>query len=292
MNETINATQNTASDNDFIMLPTIDVCFVGLMENPIVRRGFCAAILRISPEEIEETELLPTHLRRNYANDKLGILDVRVRMRDGTQINMEMQVRYFDFWDERALFYISKIFSSQLKSGESYGILKKCIHVSILDFVHFPEDDRCYRTIHLRDDETKELYSDKLELQILELKKIPPEMRTGEAIVNWMRFLNGRKKEDFADMAKTDNYLEEAYKALQELSADDEKRIEYEEREKALKDYNTQISSAEARGQKIGEARGKEIARRVIKMHLAQKSEEEIARECNLTLEEVRELIV
>lgn len=43
-----------------------------------------------------------------------------------------------------------------------------------------------------------------MEPQILELKKIPPEMRTGEAIVNWMWFLNGKQKEDFAYMAKTD----------------------------------------------------------------------------------------
>ena len=35
--------------DDFIMHPTNDVCFAGLMENPAVRKGFCAAILRIKP---------------------------------------------------------------------------------------------------------------------------------------------------------------------------------------------------------------------------------------------------
>lgn len=48
----------------------------------------------------------------------------------------------------------------------------------------------------------------------------------------------------------------EAYEALQKLSADDLKRLEYEAREKALKDYNTQMSSSEKRGIKIGEERG------------------------------------
>lgn len=306
-----NNIQNKTPGNDFIMHPTVDVCFAGLMENPIVRRGFCAAILRISPEEIEGTELLPTHLNRRFAIDKLGILDIHVRMSDGTQINMEMQVRYFEFWDERALFYLSKIFSGQLKSGDTYGLLKKCIHVSILDFIHFPDDERCYRTMHLRDDETGELYSNKLELQILELRKLPKELRSGEDIVKWMRFLNGKKKEDFAEMAKTDKYLAEAYKTLQELSADDRKRIEYEEREKALKDYNTQISSAEERGRKagekigeergrkagekigreIGEAQGREITRKVFKMHIAGKSDDEIASECNIPLEQVQEIL-
>lgn len=107
------------TNDEFMMSPKVDVCFAGLMENPIVRKGFCAAVLRVSPETIENTELLPTHLRRNYTDDKLGVLDVRVRMKDGLQINMEMQVKKFEFWDERAMFYISKMFSDQLKSGEN-----------------------------------------------------------------------------------------------------------------------------------------------------------------------------
>lgn len=101
------------------------------------------------PESIRDTELLQTHLQRDYADEKLGILDVRVRLLDGLQINMEMQVKYFEFWDERALFYLCKMFAEQLRAGEPYEKLRKCIHVSILDFIHFPEDTECYRTIGL-----------------------------------------------------------------------------------------------------------------------------------------------
>ncbi len=193
MNETMKTTQTKktipTTNNDFIMRPTVDVCFASLMENTKVRKGFCAAILRVSPDKIKDTELLPTHLHRDYADDKLGILDVRVRLLDGLQINMEMQVKYFEFWDERALFYLCKMFAEQLRTGDSYEKLKKCIHVSILDFIHFPEDTDCYRTIELLNRKTNALYSDKLELQILELKKLPKEIKTGEDIVNWMRFL-------------------------------------------------------------------------------------------------------
>ena len=92
------------------MSPKVDVCFAGLMENPMVRKGFCAAILRVSPETVEKTELLPTHLQRSYADDKLGILDVRVRMLDGTQINMEMQVRGTNFGMSGLCFTFVKCF--------------------------------------------------------------------------------------------------------------------------------------------------------------------------------------
>lgn len=109
------------------MRPTVDVCFAGLMENSKVRKGFCAAVLRTSPDMIRDTELLQTHLQRDYADEKLGILDVR------------------------ALFYLCKMFAEQLRVGDPYEKLRKCVHVSILDFIHFPEDTECYRTIGLLD---------------------------------------------------------------------------------------------------------------------------------------------
>ena len=89
----------TKKDDNLIMLPTVDLCFKELMNNPKVRMGFIAALLDIPPEQIKETKLQPTELRREYGEQKLGILDVNVLLHDGTQIDMEMQVAYFEYWD-------------------------------------------------------------------------------------------------------------------------------------------------------------------------------------------------
>lgn len=126
-----------------------------------------------------------------------------------------------------------------------------------------------------------------MELQILELKKLPKEVETGEDIVAWMRFFNGKNREEFENMAKTNEYLDEAYHTLVTLSADEEKRLEYEAREKALKDYNTQISSAEKRGEQAGEER----ARQVFKLYMQGKSPEEIADLCKITVTKVNEIL-
>ena len=56
--------------NTFIMKPKIDFCFKELMEFAEVRRGFIAAVLGISPEEVVSTELKPTHLRVKHQKDK------------------------------------------------------------------------------------------------------------------------------------------------------------------------------------------------------------------------------
>ena len=89
------------------------------------------------------------------------------------------------------------MYTSQIKSGESYDKLKKCIHVSILSDTYFPDDERCYRRIAFCDTETGKVYSDLMEMHILELSKLPPEDMDENGIILWMRFLGGKCEEDF-----------------------------------------------------------------------------------------------
>ncbi|HJB94998.1 MAG TPA: Rpn family recombination-promoting nuclease/putative transposase [Candidatus Mediterraneibacter intestinigallinarum] len=288
------------NDDNFIMLPTVDFCFKGLMNNPKVRKGFIAALLKKDPETIRETVLLPTVLGQEYQDDKLGILDVRVLMEDKTQIDMEMQVAYFDYWDARVLFYLSKIFAGQLKKGEPYENLKKCIHVSILDFIHFEKDTKCYRTICFCDEKTGKKYTDLMEMQVLELKKLPPDIRSGDDLIKWMKFFGGKSRKEFAAMAKTDSYIEEAYKELEKLSADERAKLEYEARERAIRDYNSQMSSALRRGEQKGMERGLKrgiqqgehaaLKHVIEKMTKKGKSREEIAELLDLDLSEITAL--
>lgn len=49
-----------------------------------------------------------------------------------------------------------------------------------------------------------------------------------------MRFPGGKRREEFEDMAKKDEYIEEAYDELNKLSLAEQKRLEYELREKAM----------------------------------------------------------
>lgn len=104
-------------------------------------------------------------------------------------------------------------------------------------------------------------------------------------------------------MAMSSEYLGEAYEVLQKLSADDKKRIEYEAREKALRDYNALMNSAKRRGHLEGREEGlKEgmekgrnegihegikLVRRVDSLHDKGATNEQIAQECMISVEEV-----
>lgn len=80
-------------------------------------------------------------------------------------------------------------------------------------------------------------------------------------------------------MAKKDEYIEEAYNELKRLSLDEQKRMEYELRQKAVRDYNTQIKSAEKRGEKRGIETGRHEALKQVIGHMLDdgKSENEIS---------------
>lgn len=193
---------------DFIMLPTVDFCFKELMQNENVRKGIIAAILNKRPDEIVNTELLPTILRKDS------------------------------------------------------------------------EDDKCYRRISFCDVKTGKEYTDLMEMHILELPKLPPEQKSETDLMQWMRFLNGKRREDFEKMAKKNSCFEEAYKELDKLSADEKKRLEYEARQKAIRDRDILIKTGENRGRK-------EIILSMIEAGLPLEQIAEITKE---TLETIQEL--
>lgn len=193
---------------------------------------------------------MPTILRKESEDDKYGILDVKVKMKSGILIDFEMQVIYYDCWEKRTIYYLSKMYTEQLKAGEDYDKLQKCIQVSILDHVLIREDDKYYRCISFCDTETGEIYSDMLEMHILELPKLPPEQQNETDLMQWMRFLGGKNREDLKRMAEKNSNLREAYDELDRLSADERKRLEYEARQKAIRDKNILFKTGVERGRK------------------------------------------
>ena len=118
------------------------------------------------------------------------------------------------------------------------------------------EDETCFRVFHMKEEGAQTLYSDKLEIMVLELKKLPPEAQSEEGVVRWMRFLSGKGKEDLAEMAEKDLYLKEAYEELERLSMDEEKRYAYEAREKALRDHISMMNYAMEKGLQEGRDKG------------------------------------
>ena len=285
---TKNETEKQNQEQKFIMLPSVDFCFQELMEDKEILRGFCGAILCVPPEEIEDITLLPKQLRKKYPEEKYGILDVHVWVNNGERMNIEMQSISYDYWQERSLFYLAKMYTDQIHEGEDYDNLKKCIHVGILDFTLF-NHDRYYSRFHIWEDMNHELYTDKLEIHILELRKLAKYEYPQTELLRWAKFFGAKSREEIRMLAEQDKYIDKAYRRLEEMSADEQKRWEYEMRQKAIRDQRHILASGRREGEKIGEERGKlEMARKMLKDKVSIKK---VAEYSGLPLEEIQKLI-
>ena len=128
----------------FLMKPKIDFAFKEIMNDETALRGFLSAVLGLKAEEIQSVKIQNTDLRKVHTDDKQGILDVNVLMNDNTEIDIEIQLSELRIWPERSTFYLAKKFVDQIKEGEPYSVLKKCVSISILDFELFKEEESFY----------------------------------------------------------------------------------------------------------------------------------------------------
>ena len=96
-----------------------------------------------------------------------------------------------------------------------------------------------------------------MEFHVIELPKLPTELQENSSRVElWAKFINAEETEEFNMIAEKDPYIQSAYDQLQIISQDEQKRLEYEAREKAILDYNQGMYEAELRGELRGEQRG------------------------------------
>lgn len=162
-------------------------------------------------------------------------------------MNIEMQSISYDYWQERSLFYLAKMYTDQIHEGEDYDNLKKCIHVGILDFNLF-EHDRYYSRFHIWEDTSHELYTDKFEIHILELPKLARYEYPQTELLRWVQFFGTKSREELQVLAEKDEYIQKAYKRLEKMSADEQKRWEYEMRQKAIRDHRYMLASGKREG--------------------------------------------
>ena len=184
-----------------------------------------------------------------HEEDKQGILDVRILLNNLVEIDIEIQLAELKVWADRSLFYLAKMYVEQIEAGDTYKVFKRCVSISLLNFILFHDTDEFYSCFHLREDTRNTIYTDKMEFHVLELPKLPKELQEDSSdMLLWAKFINAEKKEEFDMLAAKSPYVQSAYEQLQRISQDKEKRLEYEAREKAIRDYNQLMYEAEERG--------------------------------------------
>ena len=145
------------------------------------------------------------------------------------------------------------MYTEQIQEGQKYDVFKKCVSISILNFALFPKESEFYSCFRIMEEKRHTIYTNKMEFHVIELPKLPAEWNgENQKILLWAKFINAERKEEFDVLAEKDTYINQAYQQLQIISQDKQKRLEYEAREKAIRDHNQLIQEAEQRGEQRG----------------------------------------
>lgn len=93
------------------------------------------------------------------------------------------------------------MYAGEIKEGEGYDCLKKCIHVSILAYDHFRDDKECYRRIAFCDTKTGKEYTDLIEENIVKLQE--KKMALADQIIGGEEMGSGSfSKEELLELLK------------------------------------------------------------------------------------------
>ena len=187
-----------------------------------------------------------------------------------------MQIAREDAFRDRSLFYWSKLYSGDLKSGDEYDKLKQSISINIINFNEFDTPD-FHSSFKLINPANGELLTDKCAIHFFELKKINKQVNKNNRMELWLQLINAESEEELDMLQQTDvQPIQKAVMIIHEMS-DDEKIQELARlREKALHDEASALSTARKEGR--AEGRAEERAKAIARMRLDGLSEEQINR--------------
>ncbi|SUV06761.1 Signal transduction histidine kinase [Priestia megaterium] len=259
--------------------------------------GFLNAVLEKSLEApITSLQLEDPHLHKAYEDDKLSILDLLATLNNGTQVNIEIQLRNTHDMVKRSLYYWSKLYTSQMQEGMPYRALRKTITINLLDFTLFSLDEDFQTTGQLWDTTKQRVLSDDIEIHFVEIPKLVKQWRQEKvnpwenAFVRWILLLPAHEDEHLTQTLEEiamnrDPILQKAMDKWENMSHDSSFRSAYEAREKLLLDEQAKLAHAREEGLEEGKIQ------LIRSMHENGMPLDDIVKFTGLNIEEIRRVI-
>ncbi|MCK6075953.1 Rpn family recombination-promoting nuclease/putative transposase [Paenibacillus silvae] len=270
--------------------PRVDFVFkriFGSEQNKDVLLAFLnSTFIETGEAPLTEITVINTYTDKDSPEDKQSILDIKAKTVEGKLINIEMQLFNPYHMEKRTLFYWSEMYFHQIKKGENYNLLKKCVTINILNYSCL-DNERYHNVFHLREDHTGISLTDDIEIHVMELTKLEQHAVPLEqgGLVNWLLFLKGIDTSNWEVLAMNEPMLKKAMDTLEFLSHDAATRMAYDARMKALSDEKSMIEGARAEGLREGK---EEMARELLALGVDMSA---IVKASGLSEEEIRKLL-
>jgi len=252
-----------ASKNKFNFTLKNDYAFkrlLGVEENKAILKDFLECMFDLPAEAFEGLELLDKELKKNRAYDKTGVLDIKVRLRNGMRIDLEMQ----SIWDinyvQRSIFYVAKMYIEDFKSGKPYSTLTKCVSINIIG-EGFDLNEKVHSIYVLREKENGEELGNFIEFHFFNLEKVKGlpilnEETKENRLINRLKFINANTKKERDMLAQNSMALKILNEQINEINLSPEEKVIYESRMKLKSDIATIYESRFKQGLKKGRTEG------------------------------------
>ena len=220
----------------------------GHQGNEAITKSFISAVLNqnITDVVLESDSTLP----KDMLDDKVGILDIKVKIDNHINCDVEMQVVDKKNIEKRILFYCSKMYAQSITAGTDYIDLEKSIAILISNYeLESLKDIKKYVSKwNLREEDYKNvILTDDIEIVIIELPKFEKYMNN-TALADWVKFIINPKVSDMSN-----EEVKKAKEVLDELSQDEHERRLAELREKYIMDQKATEAAGYDKGYEQGE---------------------------------------
>lgn len=239
----------------------LDIIFkriFGDVRNEDIIKTFLEDLLELPPKSIQKILIDNVELVPAFIDLKFSRLDLKMKINDSI-VNIEIQVNSEPYYNDRTLFYWSKIFSEELSSGDEYDELKQTICINIVNFNIF-NCNEYHSHFQVMEKDRHIVLSDKLAIHFFELKKLSKKQNK-KRMEDWLNLINAETEGDLMDIQDQTNIPEvkQTIVKLRELNADEQLKAQAFYREKRLHDEASALGYARREGEKMGLAKGEAI---------------------------------
>ena len=209
----------------------------GVEENKDVLQDLLECILDIPPETIAGLELLDKEFHKDSISDKTGVLDVKLRLKNNTIIDIEIQNRWNSEFVQRTIFYWAKMYTENLKTGEVYTKLPKCITINIVG-EGFDLNSLIHSEYNVVEKHLNDRLSDELEIHFLNLAKVKEQDENTESdekkkkLYNWLKFIETDDTEVRKMLAQESPMMAKANATIEVMEMSPKEKWLYENRMK------------------------------------------------------------
>ena len=153
---------------------------------------------------------------------------------------------------EKSLFYWAGLYHNGLKKNQEYEENRKAITINILNF-NLVKEGPCHEIVELKRKYRNIKLTDKLEMHFIQLEKFKQEGMKEEnrELWNWLTFICNKNEEEVEKVMAENEEIKKANEQLEYLTGDEAVRRIAFLREKAERDYVTNMKGAKKEKKKI-----------------------------------------